>query len=227
MKALTGIDPRPICLARRCSVAIFSAKRRPCGRRRASSRRVLEHAVEGRGAVAAHEDRRVRPLGRLGNDQILSKLTNSPWYSASSFVQISFIASDLLAQQAAARLEGGAVVLHLLGVPAAADAEEEAAAREMIEAGDLLGERDRVALDHQADAGAEPQLRRDRRRHGERDERIVGVPVLLGQVGRRRATGCGGWPGCGCARGSTATRSRAPRPRAPARRDGSRSAWRT
>jgi hypothetical protein len=29
----------------------------------------------------------------LGCDQILSKFTNSPWNSASSFVQISFIAS--------------------------------------------------------------------------------------------------------------------------------------
>jgi len=38
-------------------------------------------------------------------------------------------------------------VLHLLGVPAAADAEDEAAAREMIEAGDRLGGGDRVALD--------------------------------------------------------------------------------
>src|SRR5204862_5495789 len=70
-----------------------------------------------------------------------------------------------LAQDLPARLEWGAMVLHLLGVPAAADAEQEAAAREAVEGGDLFGRRDRIALDDQADAGAELELlgRRGRR----------------------------------------------------------------
>ena len=78
-------------------------------------------------------------------------------------------------------LNARAVVLHLLRVPAAADAEEEAAVREVIEARHFLRRRDGIALDHEADAGAELELRRDRRRHRERDERIVAVPVLLRQ----------------------------------------------
>ena len=62
---------------------------------------------------------------------------------------------DPLAHQREARARVGAVVVHLLEVPAGADAEEEAAAGELVERGDLLGGRDRVALDDQADAGAE------------------------------------------------------------------------
>ena len=51
----------------------------------------------------------------------------------------------------------GAVVLHLLLVPAGADPEQEAAAGEAVEARDLLRGHDRVALDDQADPGADQQ----------------------------------------------------------------------
>ena len=83
------------------------------------------------------------------------------------------------------------MVLHLLGVPAAADAELEAAAREQIEARDLLGGRDRVPLDDEADAGADPEALRGRRGRHERHERIEGVRVLLRQLA---AAGEGGAP---------------------------------
>jgi hypothetical protein len=73
------------------------------------------------------------------------------------------------------------VVFHFFCIPTTANAEEHAPARQVIEARDFLGQRDRITLDDEADAGAEPQLRGHRRRHGERDERIVTVPVLLGQ----------------------------------------------
>src|SRR5205823_590803 len=79
-------------------------------------------------------------------------------------------------------LELRAVVLHLLGVPAAAQPQLEASVREQVEARDGLGRRDRVALDDQTDAGADPELLRRGRRGGQRDERVQGVLVLLRQL---------------------------------------------
>jgi hypothetical protein len=63
---------------------------------------------------------------------------------------------DTLARELVARGEGGAVVGHLLGIPAIADAEQEAAARELVDRGHLLGGLDRVTLRHEADTGADP-----------------------------------------------------------------------
>jgi hypothetical protein len=54
---------------------------------------------------------------------------------------------DLLAQLLEAGLVDRAVVFQLLGVPAAADPENEPPARDLIERGDELGRLDRVALD--------------------------------------------------------------------------------
>src|SRR5439155_21404844 len=60
-----------------------------------------------------------------------------------------------LPQQRPAGLEGGAVVAHLLAVPAAADAEQKAPVGEAIEACGLLGRVDGIALDEKADARAD------------------------------------------------------------------------
>ena len=90
--------------------------------------------------------------------------------------------AHLLLEPLEARLELGAVVLHLLGVPAAAEAELEATMGEEIEAGHGFRGGDRVALDDQANAGADTQpLGRGRRRR-QRDERIERVLVLLRQL---------------------------------------------
>src|SRR2546429_9540033 len=78
------------------------------------------------------------------------------------------------------------VVGHLLGVPAGADAEEEAPARDLIEARDLLGGLDRIALDDETDAGGDLQRSRGRRGGGERHERVHHVVVLLRQVAALR-----------------------------------------
>src|SRR3977135_1971699 len=59
------------------------------------------------------------------------------------------------------RLIDGAVILHLVLIPAAADAEQEAAARDLVKRGDGLGKLDRVALDDQADAGSDFELLSD------------------------------------------------------------------
>src|SRR4051794_18905501 len=62
---------------------------------------------------------------------------------------------DPLAHDGETPLRVRAVILHLLDVPAGSHAEEEPAAREAIERGDLLRGDDRVALDDEADAGRE------------------------------------------------------------------------
>jgi hypothetical protein len=82
------------------------------------------------------------------------------------------------------------VVGDLVVVPAGPDPEQESPVREQVQAGDGAGGRDRVALDHQADAGAELDAGGGRGDCGERDERVEGVLVLLRQraaAGPRRA----------------------------------------
>ena len=74
------------------------------------------------------------------------------------------------------------MVAHLLAIPAAADPELEPAARQMVDRCDLLRGRDRVALDDQADAAADPQRRGRLRRRRQRDEQVVGVAVLARQL---------------------------------------------
>ena len=90
---------------------------------------------------------------------------------------------EALAHQLEAGGEGGAVVFHLLGVPAAADAEQHAAVAEAVRGGDLLGGMDGVALHDQADAGAELDGLGDDGRCSNGKERIVGVVVPLRQLG--------------------------------------------
>src|SRR5450759_4239819 len=88
----------------------------------------------------------------------------------------------LFAQQLPPRAEVGAVVGHLLAVPTCADAENETAVRDKVDAGGFLRGVDRVALDQKAYAGSKPNRLRGRGSDRERDERIHGVPVVLGQV---------------------------------------------
>ena len=87
----------------------------------------------------------------------------------------------------------GAVVGHLLPVPAGADAELEPPAGQVVDAGHLLGRGDRVPLDDQADAGADPQPRGGGHRGGHRDEQVEGVRVPARQLTaarvRRRPAG--------------------------------------
>src|SRR5271166_4197764 len=74
------------------------------------------------------------------------------------------------------------MVLHLLYVPAAANAEDETTARQLVEAGDALRRYDRLALRDQTDAGAEQQLFRRGRGKRECDERIVDMRVALSSM---------------------------------------------
>ena len=130
----------------------------------------------------------------LGHDQMRSKSTNSPWKEASSLRPDLAHGQRALAHDAKARGRVGAVVAHLLEVPAGADAELEAPAREVVERGGLVGQRDRVALDDQRDAGADAQALGGGRDRAERDERVERVRVLARQLvaARPRALAAGG-----------------------------------
>src|SRR5262249_45469627 len=69
-----------------------------------------------------------------------------------------------------------------LAIPPGADAELQAPAGEVVDAGDLLGGEDRVALDDEADPTAHAKPGRRLGRRGERDEEVVAVPVLGRQM---------------------------------------------
>jgi len=78
------------------------------------------------------------------------------------------------------------VVFHLVLVPAAADPEQKPPAGDLVERGDRLRGLYRVALDDEADAGAELQLLCDRRRGAQHHERVHRVVVLLRQIAAAR-----------------------------------------
>jgi hypothetical protein len=109
---------------------------------------------------------------------------------------------DAFARQLVAARESGAVVGHLILVPAIADAEQETAARDLVDRSDLLGRLDRVALSNQANAGPEQQRFGDRRGRTEHHERVHHVIILLrkvaatgeGRVARQRNVGMFGHP---------------------------------
>src|SRR5262245_37241548 len=76
----------------------------------------------------------------------------------------------------------GSVILHLFGVPSAADAEDDSTVRKPVQRSDLLGGDDRVTLDHEADACGQKESCCGRRGGGKSDKRVVSVPVLTRQV---------------------------------------------
>ena len=79
----------------------------------------------------------------------------------------------------------GAVVVHLLEVPAGADAEQEAPGRELVEGRHRLRQHDRVVFDDQRDGGADVERGGGRGGAHQRDEGVVGVRVLAGQLAAR------------------------------------------
>ena len=140
-----------------------------------------QHPVEHRRPFAADDDRRVRPLGRLRPrpDAVevhviarVGRLVGGP---------DGLDRLDPLAHHRHPGARIGAVVGHLLAVPARPDAELEPPAGQVVDAGRLLRGDDRVALDHQADARPDPQPRGSRRRRGQRDEQVERVDIALRQ----------------------------------------------
>ena len=93
---------------------------------------------------------------------------------------------DPLPRQLVAGGEDGAVIGHLILVPAIADAEQEAPAGDLVDRGNRFRRLDRVALDNEADTGTELQRLRHHRRRAQRHEGVHHVVVLLRQVAAAR-----------------------------------------
>src|ERR1700757_1013617 len=96
---------------------------------------------------------------------------------------------DPLAHQLEAGFEGRAVILDFLGVPAAANAKEEAPARNLIDRGNELCGLDRVALHDEAHARSGLQGLGHRCRRAEHAERIHDLAIGLGDLAAARK-GC-------------------------------------
>ena len=80
------------------------------------------------------------------------------------------------------------MVADLVAVPARPHPELEAPAREPVERGHLLGQHDRIVLDHETDAGPDLDPLGGGGGVCERDERVVGVAVLPAAARRRAGT---------------------------------------
>ncbi len=74
------------------------------------------------------------------------------------------------------------MVLHLFQVPAAADAEQEPAAGDEVDAGHLLGQSDGVALDHQTYPRPDAQAFRGGGCWAQGDEGVQGLGVVPRQL---------------------------------------------
>src|SRR2546422_11399664 len=90
---------------------------------------------------------------------------------------------DALPEQSPSGLEVGAVILHLLGVPATTDAEEEPPAGEAVERGHFFRRDDGIALDDEADSGTEAQAGCRHGGRSERAERVASRPRLFRHAG--------------------------------------------
>src|SRR5262249_23894075 len=93
-----------------------------------------------------------------------------------------FHGEDSLPEHAPTTLSTASVILHLFGVPSAADAKDGSPVRKPVQRSDLLGCNDRVTLDHKADACGQTEPCCGRGGGGESDKRIVSVPILTRQV---------------------------------------------
>src|SRR5215470_8670026 len=88
-----------------------------------------------------------------------------------------------LSKNLPALLERCPVVLHFLGVPPAANTENEPPPRQHIEARDRLREGNRVMLDREADSRAQPNARRHGGGSGKPDKRVLDLPVFRRELG--------------------------------------------
>src|SRR5437867_5243238 len=134
------------------------------------------------GERAAHDRRRVRLLRRLRPGHHRRELDELAVGFRFRLRPDRPHRLDALPHHPEARLEVRAVVGHLLGVPAGADAEEEPSARDLVEARDLLGGLDRIALHDEAHPGGDLQPGGGRGGGRERHEGVHHVVVLLRQL---------------------------------------------
>src|SRR4051812_13132899 len=150
---------------------------------------VGDHAIQDALAVASHDDRRVRALRRLGPRPDAVEVDVAAVVGGLVLAPDRLHRLDALAHQPEAATRIRPVIQHLLAVPAGAHAKQEPSAGELVERCDLLGGRDWIALDDEADTGADQQALRGGRSGRERDKGIVRVRVLARKLAARRVWG--------------------------------------
>ena len=143
---------------------------------------VTDDALEDLGPAAAEDDRRVWLLHRLWVRPHGAEVDQVAVVLGSVVGPDGLHRFDLLPEQLPAGPEVGAVVGHLLAIPSGSDPEDESSVGGEVQAGDLFGRVDGVALDDQADACGDTQRLAGHGGDGERDEGIHGVPVVLRQL---------------------------------------------
>src|SRR5205814_9818218 len=114
---------------------------------------IFDDAAQRVIALAAEDDRRVRLLRRLRPRPHLVEIDHLAVIFRLVLGPQRLHREDPLAHQLEARVVAGAMVFHLLDIPAAADPEDEAPTRELVEAGDAFGGDDRIAFRDEAKAG--------------------------------------------------------------------------
>jgi hypothetical protein len=105
--------------------------------------------------LAADQHRRMRPLFRFGIHPYRIEVDVLAVKLGLFLRPQRFHREHALAQQLEARLIAGAVVLHLVDVPAAPDREDESPIGQLIEARHRFGRDDRIALRNQRNARPE------------------------------------------------------------------------
>src|SRR6266852_580686 len=143
---------------------------------------VVEYALERVRTVAADDDRRMWLLDRFGPLPDAVEV-HEVTVKIGLFVGPELLhGQDPLAHELPAAVGIGAVIGHLLQVPAAAHAEQKASARQVIQRGHLFGGGDRIALDHQAHPRAKAELAGHRGRGGQSQKRVKHVRVLAWEL---------------------------------------------
>ncbi len=135
---------------------------------------------------AADQDRRMRLLHRFWPGHDLVKIDHVAVIFGLGLGPDLLHRLDPLAHQLEAGLGIGAVIFHLVGIPAAADAEQKAPARDLVDRGDEFRCLDRVALLHQAHAGPELEPGCGDRGGSQRHERVHRVVIPLWQFSAAR-----------------------------------------
>src|SRR5579864_2647488 len=128
--------------------------------------------------MTADVDRHAAALHRLGKTLEVMKIEVLAVEAGYILAPQGTHRGDRLVGARAALMEVQAERVELLLEPAAADAQDDAAARKHVERGDLLGDVERMALRENQDAGGEPDAAGDRGGVGERQQRVGNRDVL-------------------------------------------------
>src|SRR5581483_3472004 len=128
-------------------------------------------------ALTTHPDRDARSLERLREERDVLEAMVLPLEGAPVVVPQGVEQSQLLVRPLEALREGDLQRFELLHHPAGADAENEAAARQMVDRGDGLGPVERGPVGEHEHAHAEPDASRAAREVREAGERLEERPV--------------------------------------------------